>query len=129
MVLFQHPVTGWLVASPSAVGAVSNIWPAKLERCLTKVFLYVHCRTDRVPLGADSRQNGAGKSNATPRSMVEMNYQEIVMNKNQVKGRIKEAEGKVKEVTGQVVGNKSLEEKGKVQAGYGDLKDDLKKSD
>ena len=56
------------------------------------------------------------------------------MNKDQVKGRIKEAEGKVKEVIGKVVGDKRLEEKGKaqstvgkVQAGYGGLKDDLKK--
>jgi uncharacterized protein YjbJ (UPF0337 family) len=56
------------------------------------------------------------------------------MNKDQVKGRIEEAKGKVKEVTGKAVGNKTLEAKGKVekiggkaQAGYGDLKDDLKK--
>jgi uncharacterized protein YjbJ (UPF0337 family) len=56
------------------------------------------------------------------------------MNKDQVKGRIKEAEGKAKEVAGKIVGNKRVEEKGKVeqtvgkvQAGYGDLKDDLKK--
>jgi len=56
------------------------------------------------------------------------------MNKDQVKGRVKEAEGKVKEVTGKVVGNKNLEQKGRiektvgqVQADYGDLKRDLKK--
>ena len=56
------------------------------------------------------------------------------MNKDQIKGRVKEVEGKVKEVAGKVVGNKTLEEKGKaqnaggkVQAGYGDLKNDLKK--
>ena len=56
------------------------------------------------------------------------------MNKDQIKGRINEAKGKVKEVTGKIVSNKKLEEKGKakstvgkVQAGYGDLKDDLKK--
>ena len=56
------------------------------------------------------------------------------MNKNQVTGRVKETEGKVKEVTGKIVGNKSLEEKGKfqktvgkVQTGYGDHKDDFKK--
>lgn len=56
------------------------------------------------------------------------------MNNDQVKGRVKEAEGKAKQVAGKVVGNKSLEEKGKVQktfgkaqAGYGDLKNDLKK--
>jgi uncharacterized protein YjbJ (UPF0337 family) len=57
------------------------------------------------------------------------------MNKDQVKGRIKEAEGKVKEVVGKVVGNKDLEQEGKVkntegqvQAGYGDLKEDIKKA-
>ncbi|GAC1412830.1 MAG: hypothetical protein NVSMB6_14740 [Burkholderiaceae bacterium] len=56
------------------------------------------------------------------------------MNNDQVKGRIKEAQGKAKEVAGNLVGNKKLEEKGKmqkqfgkVQAGYGDLKNDLKK--
>jgi uncharacterized protein YjbJ (UPF0337 family) len=61
--------------------------------------------------------------------------QELIVNKDQVKGRIKEAKGNVKEVAGKMVGNESLELKGKVQkavgkvqAGYGDLKDDLKKS-
>ncbi|MCK0512394.1 CsbD family protein [Aromatoleum buckelii] len=55
------------------------------------------------------------------------------MNKDQVKGRVKTVEGTVKEVTGKVVGNKSLEEKGKaekvvgkVQSGYGDIKEDIK---
>ena len=37
------------------------------------------------------------------------------MNKDQVKGRVEEAKGKVKEVTGKIIGNKDLEEKGKVQ--------------
>lgn len=57
------------------------------------------------------------------------------MNKDQVKGRVKEAEGKVKEVTGKLIGDEVLEEKGKtgkvlgkIQAGYGDLKHDLKKN-
>jgi uncharacterized protein YjbJ (UPF0337 family) len=56
------------------------------------------------------------------------------MNNDQVKGRVKQAEGKAKQIAGKAVGNKSLEEKGKVQktlgkaqAGYGDLKNDLKK--
>lgn len=56
------------------------------------------------------------------------------MNKDQVKGRVTEAEGKVKEVTGKVVGNKTLEQKGKlekvvgeIQADHGDRKNDLKK--
>ncbi len=55
------------------------------------------------------------------------------MNKDQVKGRIEEATGKVKEVTGKVTGDKDLEQEGKVQniggkvqAGYGDLKEDIK---
>ena len=56
------------------------------------------------------------------------------MNKDQVKGAINETEGKVKQVTGNLVGNKDLEEKGKVQKNvgkvqgqFGDLKDKLKK--
>lgn len=56
------------------------------------------------------------------------------MNKDQVKGRSEQAKGKVKEVTGKVVGNKDLEQEGKlqkiggkVQAEYGDLKEDVKK--
>ena len=55
------------------------------------------------------------------------------MNKDQVKGRIEEAKGKMKEVAGKVTGDKKLEQKGKiqnisgkVQAGIGDLKEDIK---
>ena len=55
------------------------------------------------------------------------------MNKDQVKGRVEEATGKVKEVAGKVTGDKDLEQEGKVQniggkvqAGYGDLKEDIK---
>lgn len=55
------------------------------------------------------------------------------MNKDQAKGRIDEAKGKVKEVAGKVIGNRDLEQKGiiqnssgKVEAGYGDLKQDVK---
>jgi uncharacterized protein YjbJ (UPF0337 family) len=60
-------------------------------------------------------------------------YQEITMNKDQVKGHIEEAKGKVKEVAGNLVGNDDLELKGKiqksggkVQAAVGDLKEDIK---
>ena len=56
------------------------------------------------------------------------------MNKDQARGRIKEVKGKVKEVAGRVVGDVNLEQKGKVQkvagqaqAGFGDLKNALKK--
>ncbi|NMG73982.1 CsbD family protein [Aromatoleum diolicum] len=55
------------------------------------------------------------------------------MNKDQVKGRIEEAKGKMKEVVGKVSGDKTLEQKGKIQnisgkvrAGLGDLKEDIK---
>ncbi len=57
------------------------------------------------------------------------------MNKDQVKGRYEAAKGKVKEVTGNVVGDKGLEIEGniqknigKVQAGVGDIKEDIKKT-
>lgn len=57
------------------------------------------------------------------------------MNKDQVKGRINQAKGKGKELAGKTVGNKELEQKGKaqklggkVQAGFGDAKKDLKDS-
>lgn len=57
------------------------------------------------------------------------------MNKDQVKGRVEEAKGKIKEVAGKLVGNEKLELKGKiaktvgkVQAGFGDLKNALKRS-
>lgn len=56
------------------------------------------------------------------------------MNRHQLTGRISQARGKVKEMTGRLLGNKPLEEKGRVektsgriQAGYGDLKDDIPK--
>lgn len=66
------------------------------------------------------------------KAFVEHRSQEVSMNKDQAKGRIKEAKGKAKKVTGKIIGNKSMETEGKVdetlgkvQRGYGDLKDDL----
>ena len=57
------------------------------------------------------------------------------MNADQVKGRIDEEKGKAKKAAGKATGNKDLERKGniqkasgKIQAGYGDLKDEIKKS-
>ncbi len=56
-------------------------------------------------------------------------------NKDQVKGRIKEAKGNVKEVTGRILGDKTMENKGKLQhavgnaqATYGDTKADIAKA-
>jgi uncharacterized protein YjbJ (UPF0337 family) len=57
------------------------------------------------------------------------------MNRDQVEGRIDEEKGKAKKAAGKATGNKDLEQKGniqkasgKVQAGYGDLKDEIKKA-
>ncbi len=68
-------------------------------------------------------------------AMIYYPHQEIAMNKDQVKGRYEESKGKVKEIAGSLVGNKDLELEGKVQntggkiqAGYGDLKEDVKKA-
>ena len=55
------------------------------------------------------------------------------MNKDQIKGRVEQASGKVKEAAGKLVGNDRLETegkaerlKGKVKAGYGDAKENVK---
>ena len=55
------------------------------------------------------------------------------MNKAQLRGRVEQVKGKIKKVTGSVVGDKTLEQKGraqeivgKAQASFGDLKNDLK---
>ncbi len=55
------------------------------------------------------------------------------MNKDQTNGRIAEVKGKVKEVAGKIVGNKELEQKGKIQntigraqSALGDAKADVK---
>ena len=55
------------------------------------------------------------------------------MNKDQVKGRVEQTTGKVKEAAGKLVGNDRLRTegaadqiKGKVQAGYGDAKENVK---
>jgi uncharacterized protein YjbJ (UPF0337 family) len=64
-------------------------------------------------------------------------YQEqgmtMTMNKDQVEGRVRESEGKIKEVVGKLVGNETLELKGKVQkalgeaqAKVGDIKHDMR---
>jgi uncharacterized protein YjbJ (UPF0337 family) len=57
----------------------------------------------------------------------------MTMNKDQVKGRQKEVAGKIKQVAGEIIGDKEMEAKGKVkkdlgrvQAGFGDVKSDIK---
>jgi uncharacterized protein YjbJ (UPF0337 family) len=55
------------------------------------------------------------------------------MNKDQIAGKAKQVKGDVKEAVGKVIGDKTMENKGKVQntvgtiqKGYGDVKEDLK---
>lgn len=59
--------------------------------------------------------------------------QEKTVNKDQVKGRVKQTKGNAKQISGRMVGNDTLEIKGKaeklagkVQADYGDIKKRLK---
>jgi uncharacterized protein YjbJ (UPF0337 family) len=59
---------------------------------------------------------------------------ENLMNKDQTKGQIKEVKGNIKEVAGKALGDKTMENKGKVQnavgkvqKGYGDAKEEIKK--
>lgn len=54
------------------------------------------------------------------------------MNRDQFKGRIRQAKGRVKEISGKLSRDKLLERKGRaqniggrIQAGYGDFKDDI----
>jgi uncharacterized protein YjbJ (UPF0337 family) len=57
------------------------------------------------------------------------------MNNDQIKGHAEEVKGKVKEVVGNILDDDQLEHQGniqknvgKVQTGFGDLKEDIKKS-
>jgi uncharacterized protein YjbJ (UPF0337 family) len=95
----------------------------------------VRCRTDRVPFEAQCLDGATG--NIVPRFVQSSTHsQETLMNKDQTKGRIEEAKGRVKEVAGKILGDKGMQLEGnvqknvgKVQSGYGDLKDDLKTGD
>jgi uncharacterized protein YjbJ (UPF0337 family) len=69
-------------------------------------------------------------------AIVNRQYRESSMNKDQVKGRFKEAKGKVKELAGRIVGNKGLEQQGidenaagKAKADSGDAREGAKKPD
>ena len=62
------------------------------------------------------------------------NYQEKLMNKDQIEGLVEEVKGKVKEAAGVILDDKGMEIEGnvqknvgKVQSGFGDLKEDIKK--
>jgi uncharacterized protein YjbJ (UPF0337 family) len=70
---------------------------------------------------------------AACRPLAGIRFLEQIMNKDQVKGRVKEAQGKIKEVAGKLVGNEEMEAEGKVQkvlgeaqAKFGDVKEDVK---
>jgi uncharacterized protein YjbJ (UPF0337 family) len=88
--------------------------------------------TQIVPILAQGKRQKPvpGRSRPSP----SINCQENTVNQDQAKGRVKGVKGKVKEVAGRVSGDKALEQEGqlqaivgKVQAGFGDLKEDIKK--
>jgi uncharacterized protein YjbJ (UPF0337 family) len=63
------------------------------------------------------------------------NRKELSMNKDQVKGALKEVKGEIEKKVGKATGNRRLEADGnidqaagKVQSGYGDLKDVIDKN-
>jgi len=63
----------------------------------------------------------------------EENQGESNINKDQVNGRVEESKGAAKEITGKILDDKSMEIEGniqknlgKAQAGYGDLKKNIK---
>jgi uncharacterized protein YjbJ (UPF0337 family) len=94
----------------------------------------------RASMAAQSKISGVKaqlfqSSSTACRSSSGKRYQEQVMsiNKDQVKGRIREAKGTIKEAAGKLVGNETLQAKGKVQkilgkaqAKYGNVKKDVK---
>jgi uncharacterized protein YjbJ (UPF0337 family) len=93
----QTRLPGWLILT---VGAVPHV---------------ARKRAGRLPTGVHEQEQAMG------------------INKDQVEGRVKEAKGTIKEVAGKLVGNESLEAKGKiqknvgkVQAKFGDVKEDVK---
>ena len=66
-------------------------------------------------------------------SLLFLTFKGRKMNKDQIKGRVEQTTGKIKEAAGKVVGNDKLKTegqtdqvKGKVQAGYGDAKENAK---
>ena len=76
-----------------------------------------------------------GRCQAATPTLLNFNHQEHTVNKDQTKGRVEEVKGKVKEIAGKLSGDKKLEDegklqnlKGRVQAGFGDLKEDIKKA-
>jgi uncharacterized protein YjbJ (UPF0337 family) len=95
----------------------------------------VRCRTDGKACCGHPDCHAGHPIGTTPRAIAPIHLQESIMNKDQVKGRVKQAAGKIKETAGKLSGNKSLEQKGKVrnaagdaQAAKGDLKNDIQKS-
>jgi uncharacterized protein YjbJ (UPF0337 family) len=105
----------------------------KHARSIARPARYVRRRTDRATCCAHSHQSARSISDFDSASAQHIHSLEKVVNKKQVNGRIKEAQGIATEVMGKVLGNKHWEAKGKVQraagkmeAGYGDLKADVK---
>jgi len=94
----------------------------------------VCCRTDGAALCGHCDCCAGRNPGTTLQSIPGIHPLEKIMNKDQVKGRVKKAKGKVKKVAGKLVGSKGMEEQGKadetagaVQAAYGDVKNNKQK--
>jgi uncharacterized protein YjbJ (UPF0337 family) len=125
----MHLLTSLRRSSEACLYAVAHIGPHDCPRSHKSARCVRH-RTYRRNAVADT---GLVALTAC-RPFTGTRYEEQVMgiNKDQVKGRVTEAEGKIKEVAGKLVGNETLELKGKIQkvqgeaqAAAGDLRKDV----
>lgn len=89
----------------------------------------------RTAAGFANNLIDGGHCQAAEPTHLNFNHREHTMNKDQTQGRVEEVKGKVKEIAGKLSNDKKLEDKGKlqnlkgqVQAGFGDLKEDIKKA-
>jgi uncharacterized protein YjbJ (UPF0337 family) len=96
--------------------------------------MYASARTRRAA-GCILSQGEHWHPGSLPRAFVTLHYRGDTMNKDQIRGRINEMRGMLKKAVGKAAGDKELVVEGtiqntvgKVQAGVGDLKDDIKKS-
>jgi len=93
----------------------------------------VCCRTDFARRVAHDGRAGRRTGMPQDGAAGNPNVEEMGMNEDQPKGRIKEVEGKLREVTGRIVGHGTLEAKGRLEravgralAGRSDIKEDIK---
>ena len=95
---------------------------------------HVGYRTDLTRFDAHTVRVSEDRSpGMTVWEVLEINSQEVIMNKDLFKGRAKLAKGRIRQISGKIFRDKLLEKKGRVQkiggriqTGYGDFKEDTR---